>query len=148
MSDAELIARLRDWMEHDEGKINDAREKAAARIAALTLERDEAECEKDRLAEINRNLCNSHNILLVDGSNWQARAEAAEAEVTALHAKVARLEGLVNALGIREMVAGWNGEGKDEHYTPHPAGLGVTIKTTCGVVYALDAALTDGGKDG
>ena len=41
MSDAELIARLRDWMEHDEGKINDAREKAADRIEALTKEREQ-----------------------------------------------------------------------------------------------------------
>jgi len=36
MTDQELIARLRDWEEHDEGKINDAREAAADRIEALT----------------------------------------------------------------------------------------------------------------
>jgi hypothetical protein len=38
MSDAELIARLLDWEEYDEGKINDAREAAADRIEDLTAE--------------------------------------------------------------------------------------------------------------
>jgi len=33
--DKELIARLRDWEEHDEGKNNDARDAAADRIEAL-----------------------------------------------------------------------------------------------------------------
>lgn len=39
----------------------------------------EVEKERDQLAQINRNLCESHNTLLVDGSSWQARAERAEA---------------------------------------------------------------------
>ena len=34
MSD-DLVKRLRDWSEYDEGKINDAREEAADRIEAL-----------------------------------------------------------------------------------------------------------------
>jgi hypothetical protein len=38
MTDAELIARLLDWEEYDEGKINDAREAAADRIEDLTAE--------------------------------------------------------------------------------------------------------------
>jgi hypothetical protein len=41
MSDAELIARLRDWEEHDEGKNNDAREAAADRIEEVVKERDD-----------------------------------------------------------------------------------------------------------
>jgi hypothetical protein len=41
MTDQELIARLLDWEEHDEGKNNDAREAAANRIAELVKERDE-----------------------------------------------------------------------------------------------------------
>jgi ribosome recycling factor len=36
MSDEELVKRLVDWSEHDEGKINDARQEAADRIEALT----------------------------------------------------------------------------------------------------------------
>jgi hypothetical protein len=36
MSDKELVKRLVDWSEHDEGKINDARQEAADRIEALT----------------------------------------------------------------------------------------------------------------
>ena len=38
MTDEELIALLLDWNEHDEGKINDAREAAAARIEVLVNE--------------------------------------------------------------------------------------------------------------
>jgi chromosome segregation ATPase len=38
MTDEELIARLRDWQEHDDGKINDAREAAADRIEAQAAE--------------------------------------------------------------------------------------------------------------
>jgi hypothetical protein len=36
MSDKELCKRLVDWSEHDEGKINDARQEAKLRIEALT----------------------------------------------------------------------------------------------------------------
>jgi hypothetical protein len=35
MSDEELCKRLVDWSEHDEGKINDARQEAKLRIEAL-----------------------------------------------------------------------------------------------------------------
>ncbi len=35
MSDEELVKRLLDWSEHDEGKINDARQEAADRIEQL-----------------------------------------------------------------------------------------------------------------
>ena len=47
----------------------------------------------------------------------------------------------VEKLGLRELVAGWNGENKDKPYAPHPPSLGATIKTTCGVVYEVDAAI-------
>ena len=39
MSD-DLLERLVDWDEYDEGKLNDMREEAKARIEALTAERD------------------------------------------------------------------------------------------------------------
>ena len=52
--DKQLTARLRDWEEHDEGKINDAREEAADRIEALTEQltaaRDDAK-ESEAYAE-------------------------------------------------------------------------------------------------
>ena len=67
MSDAELIARLRDWMEHDEGKNNDAREAAADRIEALTKERD--------------SLLAGHRALNIGGARLQDRAETAEAKL-------------------------------------------------------------------
>ena len=41
MSD-DLLERLVDWDEYDEGKLNDMREEAKARIEQLTAERDEA----------------------------------------------------------------------------------------------------------
>ena len=53
----------------------------------------------------------------------------------------------VEKLGLRELVAGWNGENKDEPYAPHSPRLGATIKTTCGVVYEIDAALRALGGD-
>ncbi len=42
MTEQELIARLLDWEEHDEGKNNDAREAATNRIEELVEERDTA----------------------------------------------------------------------------------------------------------
>lgn len=56
------------------------------------------------------------------------------------------LEALVNAKalkGVRELVAGWNGEGRDEPYKErHPSRLGATLpKTNCGAVYELDEAM-------
>jgi|SRR5580700_1876875 hypothetical protein len=46
--------------------------------------------------------------------------------------------------GVREIVAGWNGEGKpDGPYARHADRLGATLpKTNCGAVYALDEAMT------
>lgn len=68
-----------------------------------------------------------------------------------LLARIAELEAgldcLVNAKalsGVRELVAGWNGERRPEGpYTErHPARLGATLpKTNCGAVYALDDAM-------
>lgn len=47
----------------------------------------------------------------------------------------------VEKLGLRKLVAGWNGEDRDTPYTPHPSHLWAKINTTCGVVYEIDAAL-------
>lgn len=47
MTDEELIARLRDWVEIDGGKINDARAEAADRIEALIA--DFNDCNSERL---------------------------------------------------------------------------------------------------
>lgn len=58
------------------------------------------------------------------------------------------LDALVNAkalAGVREQVAGWNGEHlpEDKRHGAHPAKLGATLpKTNCGAVYALDDAMT------
>jgi hypothetical protein len=55
--------------------------------------------------------------------------------------RVRALVEAVTRLGLRVLVAGWNGEGRDTPYQPHPPRTRVTIPTTCGVVYAIDAAL-------
>ena len=71
MTDEELIARLRDWQEHDEGKINDAREDAADRIEALTKERDDfADQISELLPSVNR-----------EAVEQRQRADAAEAKL-------------------------------------------------------------------
>lgn len=63
-----------------------------------------------------------------------------------IEALLKALEDLVNARaisGVREIVAGWNGENKpDGPYQRHPSKLGATLpKTTCGAVYDLDEAM-------
>jgi hypothetical protein len=64
---------------------------------------------------------------------------ALSAERDALRAEVARLRDGIRKLGLRELVAGWNGEGLEKPYKPHAPHLQCNLKTTCGVVYELDA---------
>lgn len=61
--------------------------------------------------------------------------------VRQLRAERDALRNACQPLGLRSLVAGWNGEGRDDGYAPHPPQLGVTLKTTAGVVYAIDAAI-------
>lgn len=62
-------------------------------------------------------------------------------------ALVEALKALVNAKalsGVRDLVAGWNGESRPEgpYNERHPRRLGATLpKTTCGAVCDLDEAL-------
>jgi hypothetical protein len=62
-------------------------------------------------------------------SDVQARLAAAE-----------KMTEAIDKLDLRNLVAGWNGEGREVPYTPHPSSLGVSLKTNAGTVYALDAA--------
>ena len=71
MSD-DLVKRLRDWSEYDEGKINDAREEAADRIEAL-----EAELVEER---------NSREVASAKAWEFRERIEALEAELKAAYA--------------------------------------------------------------
>lgn len=101
-------------------------------LAAMTKERDEVSALALRLQS--------------ECEELHGEVNDAVSALAIERAKVAKLVEAAKALGLRELVAGWNGEGKDKPYTPHPAHLWATIKTTCGVVYALDAAITEAGK--
>ena len=82
-------------------------------------------------------------------ANWALRTQAADA-ITRLKAE---RDGLAKALSelansdlqliVREIVAGWNGEGREGGpFIRHPDMLGASIPATCGMVYALDDAFT------
>ena len=79
--------------------------------------------------------------------DWQANntdTEYVRADLcTPTDERVRALVDAVARLGLRELVAGWNGEGKEKPYAPHPDRLKAKIETTCGVIYAIDAALRD-----
>ena len=82
-----------------------------------------------------------------DGLLVGAIAAALQSQAARIAELEAGLDCLVNAKalsGVRELVAGWNGERRPEGpYTErHPARLGATLpKTNCGAVYALDDAM-------
>lgn len=63
-------------------------------------------------------------------------------ELVRIKRDYAELVASVQRLGIRNLVAGWNGENqKDGPYDHHPSDLGVNLKTNCGIIYAIDDAL-------
>ena len=63
---------------------------------------------------------------------------------------VAALDAIIGAqalVGVRDLVAGWNGENRPEgpHVSRAPDSLGAILPpTTCGAVYALDEAMQRG----
>ena len=63
-------------------------------------------------------------------------------EIAALVEAADRMAESTDALHLRALVAGWNGEHLETQYAPHPPRLGVTLKTNAGAVYELDAATT------
>lgn len=71
------------------------------------------------------------------------RLSAIEQEREALRDALTALVNAKALAGVRELVAGWNGESKpDGPYDRHPPRLGATLpKTTCGAVYELDEAM-------
>lgn len=76
---------------------------------------------------------------------WQRAVNAeALAQVQAEALKAARALVTAPALsGVRVMVAGWNGEGREDGPLPrHPPRLGARIETNCGRVYDLDERMT------
>jgi hypothetical protein len=63
-------------------------------------------------------------------TSWRTRSDALKALVAS-----------IDKMGVRALVAGWNGEGREvAPFKRHPARLGATLRTNCGNVYALDEA--------
>jgi len=71
------------------------------------------------------------------------KVKAAEAQRDKLKEALTELVNAKAIGGVREIVAGWNGENRpDGPYERHPAQLGATLpKTDCGSVYELDEAM-------
>lgn len=98
------------------------------------------------------------NILLSERTGVPAlieRVAALEAENERLREALGGLYRAVDGLGLRAIVAGWNGEGRDDGPNdPHHPELRVNLPTNAGTVYAIDAAtiyaldhLAKGGSD-
>jgi hypothetical protein len=122
-SEEKLVERLREACNgHPHAKIawpHRVLHEAADTIARLVAERDEARALTLRQNEYLTN--------------------AALAMVSA-RTMLDRTLKAIEPLGLRTLVAGWNGEGRDGGpYARHPDQLGVTLPTTAGVVYRLDA---------
>jgi hypothetical protein len=68
---------------------------------------------------------------------------AAADEIECLRAALTTLVDAKALSGVRKLVAGWNGEGRDGGpFKRHPYRLGATLpKTYCGEVYELDEAM-------
>jgi uncharacterized protein (DUF3084 family) len=79
----DLVKRLLDWSEHDEGKINDARNEAAACIKALQAQLSERDKACAEWAEVSQR-------------NYR-RAKAAEAQLAKVEALVEAAEMMVKA---------------------------------------------------
>lgn len=69
-----------------------------------------------------------------------------EQEVLKLRKALAAIVNAEALAGVRDLVAGWNGENREDGpYRRHPPKLGATLpKTTCSAIYALDEALQQG----
>lgn len=105
--------------------------------------------DAEYVAEIER-LQADNDHLRASGLNAHQANEILQGVVSDRGARIERLwaalDALVNARalsGVRELVAGWNGEGRpDGPYERHPDKLGATMpKTNCGAIYALDEVM-------
>lgn len=75
-----LVERLRVF---DGSDIKELYTKAADAIEQMARERDELLTEQKRYKALNSELCHAHNLLLVDGCRWEARATTAEQSLEA-----------------------------------------------------------------
>lgn len=130
---------------------------AEARIAELEKERDDAKelallfsqqgkgaaeivALRARIAELEAAQIDWPVLGTLAAENDRIRARldvAAEALKPFAH-----LLAIIDKLGVRNLVAGWNGEGRPDgpYAERHPPRLEAILPTDCGTVYALDAA--------
>ncbi len=93
----------------------------------------------DRRAQVLSALTDSrHDILVL----WDFSVSAAR-KVEALETALTDVLNAKALSGIRELVAGWNGEHlpENERFGRHHDNLGVTLPTNCGAIYELDEAM-------
>ena len=150
VENANRLARY-DWQDWTVQDIEDAEGlvRAFIRIAALPPAPD-AEADKLRRTIAARDRRIERLVAALDDARAKGYVTQSEQEPPVVLSVPDAVEALVKAvekLGLRELVAGWNGENKDKPYAPHPPSLGATIKTTCGVVYEVDAAIRALGGD-
>lgn len=82
-------------------------------------------------------------ILMAYRSGRLAEAEPLLALLAEAREALASLANAKALSGVRETVAGWNGEELPKpHSSRHPDRLGAHITTNCGAVYALDEGMT------
>lgn len=122
----------------DGGAISLGDLRAAVTFAASETKRADEEAAARRTAEAERDraqtACEQIGI----------RLNEAEAREATLRAALRRIINAKALRGVRELVAGWNGENRPDgpYAERHPARLGATLpKTTCGAVYELDEAM-------
>ena len=113
---------------------------------ALVKERDEWKARAQQFQGERADLADKLHGTPCAEIRWQHERDALAADKAELLAALERLAGAKAIKGVRELVAGWNGENLPEGpYTErHPSRLGATLpKTNCGAVYELDEVMQE-----
>lgn len=97
-------------------------------------------CDQGLYVYCKDHTCQGWTVSRCPPVRWNTRATPTLSDVRELP-EVKALVAAVELLGLRRLVAGWNGEGLETPYTPHEPKLGVRLSVTAGTVYAIDAAL-------
>ncbi len=91
------------------------------------------------LEQVNACYTTDHEMVRSDDGEWVRYEEAAASALDLL----AALKGVTESQaldGVESLVNGWRGPA-EKPLPEHPKNLGANVRTTCGRVYKLDAAL-------